>query len=136
VNELGVKQFIEVELRDVVTRYRRLIDAPSVEQEVVRIEGILRRILKAAGEEFKAAILPATEEQELLYAIYELVADAFVLNPDHGLKTYLTTRILHGSIEGELRSSFARQKLLLSSNLDSEFDNLWKPRLSITVVVF
>jgi hypothetical protein len=131
VNELGVKQFIEVELRDIVTRYRRLRNAPGLQQEIIRIEGILKKILKAAGDDFSGVILPATEEEDLLYAIYGLVSDSFVLNPDHGLKTYLTTRILHGSIEGELRSSFARQKVLFPSNLDSEFDSLWRPRLRL-----
>lgn len=131
VNETGVKQFIEVELRDVVARYRRVVDAPGLQEEIARIEGILLKILKSAGDEYKAVTLPATEEEDLLHAIYGLVADAFVLNPDHGLKTYLTTRILHGSIEGELRSSFARHGLLFPSALETEFDDAWKSKLRL-----
>lgn len=131
VNETGVKQFIEVELRDVVARYRRVVDAPGLQEEIARIEGILLKILKSAGDEYRAVTLPATEEEDLLYAIYGLVADAFVLNPDLGLKTYLTTRILHGSIEGELRSSFARQGLLLPSALETEFDDAWKSKVRL-----
>ncbi|WP_354085891.1 hypothetical protein [Bradyrhizobium sp. S3.3.6] len=131
VSETGVKQFIEVELRDVVARYRRVVDAPGLQEEIARIEGILLKILKSAGDEYKAVTLPATEEEDLLHAIYGLVADAFVLNPDHGLKTYLTTRILHGSIEGELRSSFARHQLLFPSALETEFDDAWKSRLRL-----
>jgi hypothetical protein len=87
VNETGIKQFVEVELRDAVTRYRRLLDTPQLESQVLGIEEILLKILKASGEEFVAIKLPATAQEGLLYAIYTLVADSFVLNPDHGFKT-------------------------------------------------
>ncbi|MBR1248951.1 hypothetical protein JQ609_18700 [Bradyrhizobium sp. AUGA SZCCT0169] len=132
VNELGVKQSIEVELSDIVARYRRLIDSPDLQAEMVHIESILRKILKSSGQEFSTVILPATEEEDLLYALYGLVGDAFIFNPDHGLKTYLTTRILHGSLEGELRSSFTRQNLLFPSPSDADFDAVWRSRLRLS----
>lgn len=50
--------------------------------------------------------------------LFDAICDKFLLSK-FGLKTYLSTRIRHGVLEGELRSGFDRLNLVLSTQHDT-----------------
>jgi hypothetical protein len=130
VNEVGVKQFIRVELADAVTRYRRLLLRPDIAIDLNVIERHLKKLLTGERDTYKPTA-PASERTGLFLGIVDLMTDAFVLSPEHGFKTYLSTRILHGALEGELRSSFLKYNLLFAASTEDEFDEIWKPKLAV-----
>lgn len=58
--------------------------------------------------------------------IFDIIRDKF-LKSKFGLKTYLSTRIRHGVLEGEIRSGFDRLNLVLSTEHDSYVPTIyWK----------
>lgn len=118
VDEAGVRRRIDTELRDAFNRYKHLLGEPALDLRVEGIEDRLRKLLEAAGFDGDALHLPSTEREGLFRTIYTVSLNGFALDPAHGFQTYLSTRVLHGSLEGELRNSLASRSLLLSDDED------------------
>ena len=59
---------------------------------------------------------------QVAYALYDTIRDKFLYSK-FGLGTYLSTRIRHGVLEGELRSDFAVQNLVLNKSNDKYVEN-------------
>lgn len=115
VDDAGVKKQIDHELRDAVSRYKQLLSHPQLELKVGGIEQSLRRLLKKSDQDLHGLHIPSTERESVFQSLYNLALETFALSPAHGFQTYLSTRILHGSLEGELRSSFVSRSLLFSA---------------------
>jgi hypothetical protein len=134
VNERGVMRPVEGELRDAFSRYRQLLAEPSLEYQA---EDIRRRIKELIDRSDPTADLsnfhlPATEREGLLRRMYASVLNSFVLDPHYGLKTYLSTNILHGALEGELRHSLGKRGLLMSSEqsqMRRNVESVWSAQL-------
>jgi len=59
---------------------------------------------------------------QVAYALYDTIRDKFLYSK-FGLGTYLSTRIRHGVLEGELRSDFAVYNLVLNKSNDKYVAN-------------
>lgn len=132
VDEAGVRRQLDQELRDAFTRYKQLLGEPALDLRVEGIEQRMRKLLKSSEIDTTGFHLPSTEREGLFRSIYSISLNGFGLNPAHGFQTYLSTRVLHGSIEGELRNSFAARSLMLSDDPEEarqECRILWSDKL-------
>lgn len=59
---------------------------------------------------------------QVAYALYDTIRDKFLFSK-FGLGTYLSTRIRHGVLEGELRSDFLENNLVLNKSNDKYVAN-------------
>lgn len=63
---------------------------------------------------------------QVAYALYDTIRDKFLFSK-FGLGNYLSTRIRHGVLEGELRSDFVEHNLVLNKSNDQYITNpFWK----------
>lgn len=132
VNEDAVRRSFDAEMRYSFARYRELLDEPNLEIRAEAIEARLRKLLREAEFELRDLKLPATERDSLFRSLYHIALQEFLVYPNGGLKTYLSTRILHGAMEGEMRSTLARAQLLFpreKNDAIAEFERAWAPRL-------
>lgn len=88
------------------------VDANSLSN----IESIDGAILKANVKYTDNAIY------QVAYALYDTIRDRFLFSK-FGLGTYLSTRIRHGVLEGELRSDFVEHNLVLNKSNDQYVAN-------------
>ena len=133
VHEEGIRRTFETEIKPQFYRYRQLLAEPEVGAQIDQIEQRIRKLLKESDLQFGYLLIPSTERDSVYFAMIQRAYDIFVLDPNHGFKTYLSTRILHGILEGELRASFVNEGLLVSvDGLDKEQEVLdrWKDQLS------
>lgn len=132
VNEEAVRRSFDAEMRYSFARYRELLDEPNLEIRAEAIEARLRKLLREAEFELRDLKLPATERDSLFRNLYLIALQEFLVYPNGGLKTYLSTRILHGALEGEMRSNLARAQLLFPRERNDaifEFERSWATRL-------
>jgi hypothetical protein len=115
VHEEGVRRLLENAIGDNFSRYKQLLSEPNLEIQADSLEKKIRKILKDSDSEFRYLFIPSTESDSMFVSMVQRAIEIFGLDPTHGLKTYLSTRILHGVLEGELRSSSASEGLLFSS---------------------
>lgn len=133
VNEEAVRRSFDAEMRYSFARFRELIIEPELEIRAEAIEQRIRKLLKDAESELRDLKLPSTERDGLFRSMFLIALQEFLVYPNGGLKTYLSTRILHGALEGELRSNLARAQLLLPRekvDAANEFDRAWSSQLS------
>jgi hypothetical protein len=132
VHEEGIRRTFDTEIKPQFFRYRQLLLDPDVGIQVDQIEQRIRKLLKEADLKFGYLLVPSTERDSVYFAMIQRAYDIFVLDPNHGFKTYLSTRILHGILEGELRSSFTSEGLLVSidgKEKEQEVLDRWKEQL-------
>lgn len=131
-DEQGIVRSIESNVRDSLARYTRLLGDPDLEYQASDIARRIKELLDKSDKDSQVRNLhlPSTEREALFRSMHATLLDAFVLNPDYGLKTYLSTNILHGALEGELRSSLSRQGLLFSlDHVEREVHDYWDTTL-------
>jgi len=116
VHEDGIRRIFEADIRPAFFRYRELLANPHIGSQNDQIERRLRQILRESDNNFGYLILPSTERDSIYFSMVQRAYDLLIIDPNHGFKTYLSTRILHGILEGELRKSFASEELLFPSD--------------------
>lgn len=132
VNEEVVRRSFEAEIRYSFARYREMLVEPALETKAESIELRIKKLLREAEAELRDLKLPSTERDSLFRSMCHIMLSAFLIYPNGGLKTYLSTRILHGAFEGELRSTFARAQILFPKEreiAEKEFSRAWSERL-------
>jgi len=78
-----------------------------------------------------------TQDDQLKSIFYELfieIRDKYLYSNQHGLDSYLSTRIRHGTITGQFRKTFTELKLITKKDSDTEIyiDNtFWIKKLNI-----
>jgi hypothetical protein len=120
VDEDGVRRVLQRELRDSYDRYARLLREPELDYKAAEIARLFAELLKDPRNDLKGLRLPASEREGLFESMYQSVLNQFVVGPQYGLDTYLSTRIRHGSLEGHLRSPLAVRDLLLPFSDEDE----------------
>ncbi len=133
VNEDAVRRSFDAEMRYSFARFRELLIEPELEIRAEAIEQRIRKLLRDAESELRDLKLPSTERDSLFRSMFIIALQEFLIYPNGGLKTYLSTRILHGALEGEMRSNLARAQLLFPrEKLDaaSDFNRIWASRLT------
>lgn len=131
VHEDGIRRKLKSDIEGSFERYRQILSEPIFGNSLDAIEQRFRKILREDSN-LAFIVIPSMERQSMFHALIQQIYDLLVLDPSHGFKTYLSTRILHGVLEGELRASFVNENLLSALDTEdtvSEFKEMWQERL-------
>lgn len=113
VDEGGIRQVIEPNLRDSFSRLQELRESPRLADQAEKISRRLNERFGAkAPPEFKGIDVPASAGESLFAQMLSSVGSEFAFNPAYGLDTHISTSIRHGAFEGHLRSPLAVEDLL------------------------
>lgn len=116
---------VKKDLSETFTRY----------QEILRIEdrttesflAVLREILRRDQADNLLLPMPQNESDELLVSMITRTRERFLFDVPHGLDSYLSKRIRHGSIVGFIRAPAEREKLIARRSSDGSYgrDGTW-----------
>lgn len=101
---------------------------------------LIQRVLdKLNSQEQRGLIilkLPKNEMEDVFRNLLKDLRDEFVSSPEHGLDKYLSVRIRHGTLSGELRKPLENHSLITTRDHKTgeyKFNEYWTARLGIPV---
>ena len=122
----AIANWAEREFREDFERYRSLVSTGIGRSE--DLEGLLLKILKGADLPRVFLTIPASESDDLLSHLLMDLRDKFLLDPNHGLDSYLSKRIRHGSLSGHLRGPLEEAHLITQrSSRDDGAPDSYRP---------
>ncbi|PSL44137.1 hypothetical protein CLV51_1062 [Chitinophaga niastensis] len=123
------KSLVNSEFEEIKGNFIRFIeisnlvsDIPFVLIDLINNKQILVNIpLKEhESEEIRRSKIAEDLKLELFKEIFYEIRNAFLFNSKYGLDSYLSTRIRHGTLLGQIRSQFQDQNLITQKNKDTE----------------
>jgi hypothetical protein len=109
-------------VRDLGESYQRygalLRSGPTVSET---FDAVIRELLKREINPKYLLAIPESEADELLVAMFMQVRNKFLFDPHHGLDSYLSKRIRHGSIVGYIRSPAEKEGVVTQQNPDGTY---------------
>lgn len=113
VDEAAIRESLRVDLAEPFSRYRAL--APATADDAKNFDEVVRRAVRG---EVRAGDLtfPTSEADQLLVDMITLSCNRFLFDPAHGLDSYLSKRIRHGSIVGHLRGAIEQHGVIYQLN--------------------
>lgn len=121
VDVIGIRKTLEKELRESFNRSLELMAIPLEQISKISLEDTGKIVVPYYGKskesqkiEFKKENLKITsyKRYELFADMFYKVRDTFVASSEYGLETYLSMRIRHGTLLGEIRSVFENLHLI------------------------
>lgn len=140
----GMKKALEKDLRESFNRSLELMAIPLDQISKLSIESTGNVVVPYFGKSRETQKVEIKEENIKItsYTRYELFADMFfkirdkfVSSNEYGIETYLSMRIRHGTLLGEIRSVFENHFLITKKDSStSEYleNTYWLNRLSIS----
>lgn len=99
----------------IIESIKKYIDADTVELRYYSLKNneeiLLEEITSDTNSEIVYFLYESPKEKELKNVVSEIL-DYFVTDNEYGLDTYLSTRIRHGTLQGQLRSPFQKNNLI------------------------
>ncbi|MBB2758123.1 UNVERIFIED_ORG: hypothetical protein GGR68_002281 [Xanthomonas campestris] len=115
VDEAAIREGLKKELAEPFSRYRAL--APATANDSKEFDDAIRRVAK--GDLNSGGLtFPTSEADQLLIDMIGQSCNRFLLDPAHGLDSYLSKRIRHGSIVGHLRGAIEQHRMIYQSQGD------------------
>lgn len=106
-----LKEWARDHLRNKFDRYRAYVDAGMVPVDSDFIEKLLQ-VIESDPQNSDPFAIPENEASALFADITSELSREFSLNPKHGINAYLSLRVRHGTIAGQLRRPFQEQNML------------------------
>tara|TARA_R110000851_G_scaffold253360_1_gene405807 strand:- start:33 stop:2807 length:2775 start_codon:yes stop_codon:yes gene_type:complete len=116
-------------------------------QDFSRLKELIKSGQNIAGYDFRESLLEAIKNKRIDKSIFEIpdneagqllqdmvtqiIREAY-LNQENGLDCYLSMRIRHGTLSGQLRNPVEEERLITKKTLDGDayqINNYWKERL-------
>lgn len=110
VDTNAIKAWAKREWEAQFGRYRALVDAGVGLAE--KIDVVLREVAKTANAPSIYLQTPESEADQILIELMIAMRDKFLLDPQHGLDSYLSRRVRHHSMGGYLRGPLEEAKLI------------------------
>lgn len=105
IDVAGIARSLDASFRE---RYRRYVILSSLTQELretLRLEGVALK-----PDENMVVVSDATVEQ--FKELFDVIKTRFLSSNEYGLDSYLSVRIRHGTLSGQIRSLFEREQLI------------------------
>ncbi|WP_267087134.1 hypothetical protein [Xanthomonas sacchari] len=115
VDEAAIREGLKKDLAEPFSRYRAL--APATANDSREFDDALRRAAKGNANSGDLTF-PTSEADQLLIDMIGQSCSRFLLDPVHGLDSYLSKRIRHGSIVGHLRGAIEQHRVIYQSRGD------------------
>ncbi len=132
VDTAAIRAWAARALAPEVIRYKALVEAGIGVGEDLDL--ILRNIQSSTGVATYLQI-PDSESDNILVELLVELRSRFLLDPQHGLDSYLSRRVRHHSMTGYVRGPVEEKKLITSRNTKSgryAENAFWLDRLAIT----
>ncbi len=130
----GVRSAAEATLRESFNRYIAFEES-GVQAAVEEVLEALRKVTKEGERSLYVALkLPENEKSAILREMVGDFRDIFVSSTEHGLDGYLSTRIRHGTLSGQLRSPLQAARLVTQRDADSgryRANDYWAERIDL-----
>lgn len=127
----AIRRWAKNNLKESFNRYKALLKA-GIGLENLNFTQVLRDVQAGLPVPEDFLQIPKNEATELLRQIVWTLINECTLNPEHGLDCYLSMRIRHGTLSGQLRSPLEMEKIITQRDRDSQTykDNeYWLSRL-------
>jgi hypothetical protein len=119
VDVLALRRWAERNLREDFSRYQALIQVGlGIDREMVA--AMLNRLAQRRPVPSGMLELPKNEASDLLVKMVVTLNHEFLNNPDHGLDCYLSMRIRHGTLAGQLRTPLEVEHLITQRRAGSD----------------
>ncbi len=111
VDLAAIHRWAERNLKEGFVRYRALLEA-GVDTGVTAFTEALEDALEKGDATRAVLALPKNEANDLLADLVSRVFVECMTNPEYGLDCYLSMRIRHGALSGQLRGPLEEQKII------------------------
>lgn len=119
VDRSGLKKVLRHRLSESYARYTALVQSGvGVGDD---FDEVLRDLIRNEGGSKYFLSVPDNEADELLHSIMKEVRHGFLLNIPHGLDSYLSKRVRHGSIVGHIRGAVEQEKVILQRGIGQKY---------------
>lgn len=119
VDKESLARRLRVELAESFQRYTALVRSASGQAD--RFSTVLKDINLADRAPDYLYEMPVSESDELLVSMLLRCKEQFLFNTPHGLDSYVSKRIRHGSIVGVVRAPAEREGIVAKRNLDGTY---------------
>lgn len=131
VDLVAIRRWADNNIKEAFNRYQGLIKA-GIGGDGAFVDA-LQDLLTGAPLPGEFLALPTNEASDLLIQIIVVLFRECLSNPQHGLDCYLSMRIRHGTLSGQLRSPLEFEKLITQREAGSQrytTNTYWADRLS------
>lgn len=127
----SLSRIVKRDLADSFQRYTSIIDKNGRSSDL-DFKTILKDLLHRESQPKYLLEMPVSETDELLISMIRRAREMFLFDVPHGLDSYLSKRIRHGSIVGFLRSPAEREGMVSQRNSDGSYrlSGTWADKLS------
>ena len=108
----GIKRSISKTMRESYIRYQSLIKQDTSGQRMEYGKAVTEKAIIGDIEGLISLPLPQNEMSDLLESMVIDLRNEYVSSSEHGLDGYLSVRIRHGTLSGQLRSPIEASKLI------------------------
>jgi len=132
VNLDGIRRWARSTIREDLLRYQSLINANSA--ALVALQGAIQKLRGTTSLPNELHADLSTESDKLMLDMLLRLRDHYLTNPEDGLDVFLSLRIRHGSLAGNIRGPLEEETLLsLKDETNSSYlPNLyWAERLGV-----
>jgi hypothetical protein len=107
----AIRRWADKTLKEPFTRYQALLKAGGT-HDVVALSKSIENVLATPASSATLPEVPKNESTELLIDMVRRLFRECMSNPEHGLDCYLSMRIRHGTLSGQLRAPLEAEKLI------------------------
>ena len=132
IDVISLKAVARRELAESFSRYQELNRAKPGSTDT--FDSVLRDMSKKETQGKYLLFMPESEADELLISMITQSRERFLFDPHHGLDSYLSKRVRHGSIVGYLRAPAEKDNMITQQNASGVYaKNLrWAPQVAMT----
>lgn len=131
VDLTAIRRWAEKNLKERFSRYSALLGA-GIDAGASGFEEQLNKFLAGEPVPQNFLQLPKNEASELLVEILSQLLRECMTNPEHGLDCYLSMRIRHGALSGQLRGPLEEERIITQREGGSQVykrNDYWMQRL-------
>jgi len=131
IDVAAIRRWAEKHLKESFTRYQALLRA-GMDSGASGFNEAVKDVLSGRPVPQEFLELPKNEASDLLLGMALDFYKECMTDPQHGLDCYLSMRIRHGALSGQLRGPLEEEKIITQRASDSsqyKSNNYWKSKL-------
>lgn len=128
----GIRRSAKVSLKESYSRYIGFVQHGLVHTDPKSFSAAVEASSQGVLSGLQSLSLPKSEPNDLLTRMINEVRDLYTVSPEHGLERYLSTRVRHGTLTGQVRSPLREAHLVTQRDSASgvyEKNAYWLNRL-------
>lgn len=111
IDVMALRRWAEINLKESFARYKAFLQA-GIKGDSGEVKDLLGDALADKPAQNEIPEVPKNEAIDLLFKMLSSLFRECTLNPEHGLDCYLSIRIRHGTLSGQLRSPLEKEEII------------------------